>query len=65
MERTLTMIKPDAVEAGNSGNILAHLEREGFRIVAVRRLQLSQAQARAFYEVHRARHGRNQPRRGR
>lgn len=55
MERTLTMIKPDAVAAGNTGNILAHLEREGFRIVAMRRLHLSEAQARAFYEVHRER----------
>ncbi len=55
MERTLTIIKPDAVASGNSGNILAHLEREGFRIVALRRMHLSTAQARAFYEVHRER----------
>jgi len=55
MERTLTMVKPDAVEAGNTGNILAHLEREGFRVLAIRRLRLSPAQASAFYEVHRER----------
>lgn len=55
MERTLTMVKPDAVESGNTGNILAHLEREGFRVLAMKRLHLSEAQARAFYEVHRER----------
>jgi nucleoside-diphosphate kinase len=49
------MVKPDAVSAGNTGNILAHLENEGFEIVAVKRLRLSTAQARAFYEVHRER----------
>ena len=52
MERTLTIIKPDSMEAGNAGNILAHLEREGFRIVAIRRIRMSEAQARGFYEVH-------------
>ena len=55
MQRTLTMVKPDAVSAGNTGNILAHLENEGFEIVAIRRLRLSTDQARAFYEVHRER----------
>jgi len=55
MERTLTIIKPDAVAAGNAGAILAHLEREGFRIVALRRLHLTRRQAEAFYEVHRER----------
>ena len=54
-ERTLTIIKPDSVENGNVGNIIAHLEREGFRIVAGRMLHLTTAQARTFYEVHRAR----------
>jgi nucleoside-diphosphate kinase len=52
MERTLTIVKPDAVAAGSTGNILAHLEREGFRLLAINRLHLSTAQARAFYEVH-------------
>ena len=55
MERTLTMIKPDSMEAGNAGNILAHLEKEGFQIQALKRMRLSQAQARKFYEVHRER----------
>jgi nucleoside-diphosphate kinase len=55
MERTLTIIKPDAMAAGHAGDILAHLEREGFRIVALRRMSLTTAQAGAFYEVHRER----------
>jgi nucleoside-diphosphate kinase len=54
-DRTLTIIKPDSVENGNVGNIIAHLEREGFRILAGRMLHLSPAQARAFYAVHRER----------
>lgn len=55
MERTLTIIKPDAVAAGHAGKILAHLESEGFRVLGLRRLQLSAAQAGAFYEVHKER----------
>ncbi len=55
MEATLTIIKPDSVAAGNAGNIIAHLEREGFKVTAVKKLTLSQAQARAFYEVHKER----------
>jgi nucleoside-diphosphate kinase len=54
-DRTLTIIKPDAVAAGEAGEILAHLEREGFRLAGIRRLRLSQEQARAFYAVHRER----------
>lgn len=55
MQQTLTIIKPDSMAAGNAGKILAHLEEEGFRILAVRRIHLSEAQARAFYEVHKER----------
>ena len=55
MERTLTIIKPDSMEAGNAGRILAHLEAEGFEIQALKRLRLSEAQAQRFYEVHRER----------
>ena len=55
MERTLTIIKPDGVAASKSGEILAHLEREGFHVLALRRLHLTEAQAREFYEVHRER----------
>jgi nucleoside-diphosphate kinase len=54
-ERTLTIIKPDSVENGNIGNIIAILEREGFRIVAARMLHLDSEQAKAFYAVHRDR----------
>ena len=54
-EKTLTIIKPDAVGAGNASKILAHLEAEGFRILGVKLLHLSRGQARAFYEVHRER----------
>ena len=55
MERTLTIIKPDSVEAGNTGKILAHLEDAGFKIIALRRMHLTEAQAKAFYEVHKER----------
>ncbi|MEM6796072.1 MAG: nucleoside-diphosphate kinase [Acidobacteriota bacterium] len=55
MSLTLTIIKPDAVRAGNTGNILAHLEREGFTVRALRRLRLTEAKAGAFYEVHKER----------
>lgn len=51
-ETTLTIVKPDAVRAGNTGNILAHLESEGFTIVGLRKLRLAEAQAQAFYAVH-------------
>ncbi len=55
MNRTLTIIKPDAFATGNAGKILAHLEQAGFRIVAARVMHLSQAQAKEFYAVHRER----------
>ena len=53
--RTLTIIKPDAFDSRKTGQIIAHLERGGFRILASRVIHLSQAQAEAFYEVHRER----------
>ena len=52
---TLGIIKPDAVEAGRTGLILAHLEREGFVLKAARMVCLTRAEAEAFYEVHRGR----------
>lgn len=55
MERTLAIIKPDAVSAGKTGAILTHLEREGFRVAGLKKLRLSVEQARAFYAVHRER----------
>ncbi|MBX7225806.1 MAG: nucleoside-diphosphate kinase [Chitinophagales bacterium] len=53
--RTFTMIKPDAVEAGNIGNILAMINNAGFRIVAMKYTKLSEEKAGAFYEVHKER----------
>ena len=53
--RTLTIIKPDAFNAGKAGLIIAHLEKAGFKIVAARVMQLSEQQAGAFYAVHRER----------
>jgi nucleoside-diphosphate kinase len=55
MERTLAIIKPDAVGRGLAGRVLAHLEESGFRILALRMMRLSQAQAGEFYAVHRER----------
>jgi nucleoside-diphosphate kinase len=55
VERTLSIIKPDAVAAGHAGEILAVLEKEGFRILALRMVRLSQPQAEGFYAVHRER----------
>jgi nucleoside-diphosphate kinase len=55
METTLAIVKPDAVAAGNAGNILAHLEKQGFKIRGLRVVHLSRAQAEAFYAVHRER----------
>lgn len=52
---TLAIIKPDAVQAGHVGKILADLEREGFKLRAARLVRLSPAQAEAFYAVHRER----------
>jgi nucleoside-diphosphate kinase len=54
-ERTFSIIKPDAVKAGNAGAILARLEQAGFRIAAQRLRSLSRAEAEGFYQVHRAR----------
>ena len=51
-QRTLTIIKPDSVENGNTGKIIAHLENEGFKIIAGRMTHLTETQARAFYAVH-------------
>jgi nucleoside-diphosphate kinase len=53
--RTLTIIKPDAFGSGKTGKIIAHLEEAGFRILASRVIHLTDAQAGAFYEVHRDR----------
>ena len=53
--RTFTMIKPDAVKAGNIGNILQKINEGGFRIVAMKYTKLSPEMAGKFYEVHKER----------
>lgn len=55
MERTLAIVKPDAVAAGHVGRILSRIEQEGFTIVALRMLRLSRREAEGFYAVHRER----------
>ena len=52
---TLAIIKPDAVQRGRAGNILAHLESQGFVLRAVRMTRLTKSEAQAFYEVHKDR----------
>lgn len=52
---TLAIIKPDAVQSGKAGNVLAHLEGDGFVVRAARMQRLSRAEAEAFYAVHRER----------
>jgi nucleoside-diphosphate kinase len=52
LQRTFSIIKPDAFRKGYSGAILAELEKAGFHLVAIKRLSLSPAQARGFYAVH-------------
>ena len=55
-ERTLSIIKPDATaQPGATGKILARFEEAGLRIVALKKLQLTEQQARGFYAVHKAR----------
>ncbi len=55
MNRTLAIVKPDAVAAGKAGAILAHLEGAGFTLRAARLTRMNRAQAEAFYAVHRER----------
>ena len=55
VERTFSIIKPDAVAAGQAGEILAMLEKAGFKVLALRMTRLSEAQAQGFYAVHRER----------
>jgi len=52
---TLTIVKPDAFGSGKAGNILAHLETEGFQLITSRVIQLRKPQAEEFYSVHRER----------
>ena len=55
LQRTFSIIKPDAVASGHAGKILANLQSEGFRIVGLRMLQMSREEAEGFYAVHRER----------
>jgi nucleoside-diphosphate kinase len=55
MAMTLAILKPDSVEAGSAGKMLAHLQQEGFTIRGIKMLRLTPAQAQAFYEVHKER----------
>jgi nucleoside-diphosphate kinase len=55
IERTLSIIKPDACSAGNIGDIISRFEKEGLRIVAMRMLHLTREQAEGFYAVHQER----------
>jgi len=54
-ERTLSILKPDATERNLTGAINAMFEKNGFRIVAQKRIKLSKAQAEGFYAVHKER----------
>ncbi len=52
MERTLAIIKPDAVRAKNAGKIIDRIEAEGFSIVGMKKINLATKQAEEFYAVH-------------
>jgi nucleoside-diphosphate kinase len=54
-ERTLAIIKPDAVASGAAGQILARIEQAGFKVVAIKMIRMSEAEAAGFYAVHRER----------
>jgi nucleoside-diphosphate kinase len=55
VERTLSIIKPDATRRNLTGEIVARFEKAGLRVVAQRRIRLTQAEAEAFYAVHASR----------
>lgn len=55
LERTLSIVKPDAVAAGATGDILSRFEEAGLTIVALKQMRLSETQARGFYAVHKQR----------
>jgi nucleoside-diphosphate kinase len=55
LERTLAIVKPDAVAAAKTGTVVARIEAEGFRVVALRMARLSREEAERFYHVHRER----------
>jgi nucleoside-diphosphate kinase len=55
VQRTFSIIKPDAVAAGQAGEILAAIQQAGFKVLALRMTRLSEAQAQGFYAVHKER----------
>ena len=55
MQRTLALIKPDAYAAGHQGAIVARIQESGLKVVAMKSLHLTRAQAEGFYHVHKAR----------
>lgn len=55
MSKTLIMIKPDAVEAGYTGDIIKRIEQENFQIVAMKKMKMCKKTAGKFYEVHKER----------
>jgi nucleoside-diphosphate kinase len=55
MQRTFTILKPDTIRAGNAGRVISRLEKEGFRISAMKMLHLTERQAQGFYYVHKER----------
>jgi len=55
MEKTFAIIKPDAVKAKYSGKIIDRIEQEGFKIVGLKKLTMTTAQAEEFYSVHKER----------
>ena len=54
-QRTLSIVKPDAVAAGATGDILSRFEKAGLKIIAMKKIQLSKQLARGFYAVHKER----------
>jgi nucleoside-diphosphate kinase len=52
LQRTFSIVKPDAVRKGQTGAVLAMIEAAGFRLVAIKRLSISKQQAAGFYAVH-------------
>ena len=54
-QRTFGIVKPDATAAGNAGKILACIEESGLKIIAMKLMHLSEAQAKGFYAVHKER----------
>jgi len=52
MEKTLGIIKPDAVKAKNSGKIIDRIEQDGFTIIAMRKVKLNKEQTERFYDIH-------------